>query len=94
MPESGLTAAWGGPAIVLRCGVPVPARLVPTSQLVIVNGVDWFSEQHPDGWTFTATGRQAYVEVVVPAEYAPEVNPLVDLTAPVKAADPRSGRPY
>lgn len=93
-PVSQRTAAWGDPAIALRCGVPVPARLRPTTQLITVNGVDWFGEQHAEGWTFTATGRRAYVEVVVPKDYAPEVNPLVDLAAALKGADPRTGRPY
>jgi hypothetical protein len=82
-PASSLTAAWGDPAIVLRCGVPRPAALEPTSEVVEVNGVEWFGEPTADGYVFTTTGRVANVEVRVPNAYAPEVNPLTDLAAAV-----------
>lgn len=87
-PASELTAAWGSPAVVLRCGVPRPAALEPTSQLVTINDVDWFPEQLSDGYRFTSYGRVADVEVRVPGRYAPEVNPLVDLADAMKKADP------
>lgn len=87
-PASDLTAAWGRPPVVLRCGVPQPAGLEPTSQLVTIDGVDWFPEKLSDGYRFTSYGRVADVEVRVPGRYAPEVNPLVDLAAAMKQADP------
>jgi hypothetical protein len=87
-PDSPYVAAWGNPAIVLRCGVARPAALQPTAELVTVNGVDWLPEQQDDGYRFTTTGRGAYVEAWVPDEYAPEVNPLTDLAAAVVAAVP------
>ena len=90
-PWSSLTTAWGDPAIVLRCGVPAPAALTPTSQLITIDGVDWFPEQLSDGYRFTSDGRAADVEVRVPGRYAPEVNPLVDLAAAMKKADPVEG---
>ena len=72
-PSSPLTAAWGNPPIVLRCGVPLPAALTPTAELTVVNGVAWFPE--PAGAAtparFTEVGREAYVELTVPARYAP-----------------------
>jgi hypothetical protein len=40
-PKSPLVTAWGSPAIVIRCGMPRPAALKPTSELVVVNGVSW-----------------------------------------------------
>lgn len=94
-PDSPWTAAWGGPAITLRCGVARPAALVPTSELVTVNGVDWMPEQLTHGWRFTTTGRVAYVEVDVPVDYRPEVEALVDLAAAITEADPTrpDGRP-
>lgn len=85
-PESLLTAAWGEPAIVLRCGVPRPAALTRSSQLVSVNGVDWFAEQLTEGYLFTTYGRQAYIEVTVPDDYAPEVGPVTELSAAVAEA--------
>jgi len=89
-PRSPFAAAWGDPAIQLRCGVARPAALAPASQLATVNGVDWFAEQRRGGYLFTTWGRVVYVRVWVPDRYAPEVNPLVDLAAPVARTVPPS----
>ncbi len=78
-PDSPLTAAWGSPAIALRCGVPLPAGLRPTSQLQTVNGVDWFGVPEDRPVTWTAVGRQAYVEVTIPPKYAPPGDVLIEL---------------
>ncbi|CAA9291684.1 MAG: hypothetical protein AVDCRST_MAG48-568 [uncultured Friedmanniella sp.] len=83
-----LSRAWGDPAIVLRCGVPAPPGLTATSECVEVNGVGWFREPAGGGTLFTTIGRAAFVEVGVPADYAPEVDVLVDLAAAVEAHDP------
>ena len=72
-PGSALTAAWGKPPIELRCGVRLPAALTPTAELTVVNGVSWFP-QPPGAATptrFTEVGREAYVELTIPASYAP-----------------------
>ncbi len=87
-PESPFTAAWGTPAIVLRCGVPRPAALGRTSQLTSINDVDWFAEELTKGYLFTTFGRQAYVEVTVPDDYAPEAGPVTEISAAVTAAVP------
>jgi hypothetical protein len=42
------------------------------------------------GTFFTATDRRPYVEVAVPAEYAPEAEVLADLAAAVTSAIPPS----
>ena len=83
-----LSRAWGDPAIVLRCGVPAPPGLTPTSECVEVNGVGWFREPAEGGTLFTTIGRAVPVEVGVPPDYAPEVDVLVDLAAAVEAHDP------
>jgi hypothetical protein len=83
-----LTTAWGSPAIALRCGVPRPAAMRPASELVTVNGVSWFPQPPDRPVTFTAVGRRAYVEVTVPAKYAPPGDVLIELTAAIKAALP------
>ncbi|GAA2631821.1 hypothetical protein GCM10009863_54510 [Streptomyces axinellae] len=95
-PESDYTAVWGDPAIELRCGVAKPAKLTPgneeynpTSDAAEVNGVSWLTEQREGGYRFTTTDRVAYVEVTVPDDYAPEVNPLTDLSGAVKRAVPK-----
>jgi len=87
-PASDLTQAWGRPAVVLRCGVPTPPELRPTSQLFTANGVDWLPVEGARTWTFTTTGRVALVEVIVPKDHDPAVGPLVDLARPVSDAVP------
>ena len=77
--RSEYAAAWGDPRIVLRCGVPTPAAYEKISEMVVIDGVSWFPEEQNDGYVFTAMGRSPLVEVYVPDQYAPEVNPLVDL---------------
>lgn len=80
--------AWGSPAIVVRCGVPRPAQLHPTSDLEVVNGVSWLPVPTDRPVTFTAVGRRAYVEVTVPAKYAPAGDVLIELTGPITATIP------
>ncbi len=87
-PASPFTAAWGSPAITLRCGVPRPPQLAPTSELVTVNGVDWLPIPLTNGYRFVSVGRVANVEVDVPKDYAPEINAIVDLADPVTDALP------
>ena len=82
------SAAWGKPAIVLRCGVPAPPMLTPTSECLEVNGVGWFSEEATGGMIFTTIGRAAYVEVSVPSAYQLGSGALVDVGAAVATHDP------
>jgi hypothetical protein len=85
-----LTAAWGEPALVLRCGVPAPAGLGPASEILEVEGVEWFLVESGAGYTFTTVGRAANVELTVPAEVdrSEATAPLVDLGPAVSAAVP------
>ena len=82
------TAAWGKPAITLRCGVTPPSGLGPTSPCLEVDGVGWFEEQQQNGSLFTTIGRPAYVELAVPDDYAPESGALVDVAHAVASHDP------
>lgn len=61
-------AAWGDPAIVLRCGLPMPG---PTSDpCLTVNDVDWlYAGDDEDDARFITYGRDPAVEVVVPQSY-------------------------
>jgi hypothetical protein len=87
-PKSPLVTAWGSPAIVVRCGVPRPTALKPTSQLVVINGVNWLPVPPDRPVTFTAVGRRVYVEVTVPGAYEPPGDVLIELAGPIKAAVP------
>ncbi len=82
--NSSFVAAWGNPAIVLRCGVAKPAGLNDPNapQLQDVNGVIWAPDLQKNQAVFTTVDRAAYIEVTVPAG---SDNPLTLLTAPVKA---------
>ncbi|MGH8867564.1 MAG: DUF3515 domain-containing protein [Actinomycetes bacterium] len=93
-PASEYTAAWGDPPVVLRCGVPRPAGLQPTSTLFSVNRVDWFPVEHDDGSaTFTTTDRVADVELAVPEDQQPGANYLVDLAVPLDDTVPEKSGP-
>jgi hypothetical protein len=85
-PESPLTAAWGDPALDLRCGVPRPAGLGPTSEVIEVEGVEWFLVESAAGYAFTTVGRVANVELTVPAEVdrSEATAPLVDLASAIR----------
>ncbi|MEU5310061.1 DUF3515 domain-containing protein [Streptomyces sp. NPDC021562] len=91
-PASPLTAGWGGdPAIILRCGVPRPAKMAdPEADGVEVNGVGWLLEQQADAsFRFTTTLRKAYVEVTIPAKRTGDgMAPLVSLAPAIKEAVP------
>ena len=89
-------AAWGDPAIVLRCGVGEPASFDRFSACQIVNGVAWYipDEQITGSATDITTlttkfssstiGRKPGVEVAIPADYFPPAATMVDLAAALK----------
>jgi Protein of unknown function (DUF3515) len=90
-PSSALTAGWGDPAIILRCGVARPAKMAdPEADGVEVNGVGWLLEQRADkSFRFTTTLRKAYVEVTIPAGRTGDgMAPLVSLAPAIKKAVP------
>ncbi|MGV9451408.1 DUF3515 domain-containing protein [Streptomyces sp. NPDC003635] len=96
-PASALTAGWGNPEIILRCGVPQPPKMIDPkvaegrdADAVAggVNGVDWLMERQEGGaYRFTCANRQAYVEVRVP-EGVDSSAALIDLASAVKKAIP------
>jgi hypothetical protein len=89
-PKSTLTAAWGDPAVVLRCGVARPRSLRLTSELIEINSVRWFLQETHGAYVFTTYGRVAFVEVRVPKSVPREraTAPLVDLARPVITSVP------
>jgi hypothetical protein len=84
--DSPYVAAWGEPPVVLRCGVPRPPAFVRTSELSVVNGVQWLPERQPGGVRWTAVDREVYVEVLMPAGVTG--SPVVDLSAAISQALP------
>lgn len=96
-PKSQWTAAWGDPAIVLRCGVGLPAsmRVVDPDKVgsepmdsVEVNGVTWAFARSAEGVRFTTVYREANVEVTVPKKFGEPAAPLVDVADAVTRTVP------
>ncbi len=84
-------AAWGEPAIVLRCGLP---ELGPTRKdCQTVDDVDWVVDVSADPTTITTYGRSPAVEVRIPRSYGPTSgsDAAVDLAAVARAL-PKSAR--
>lgn len=87
-PASRFTAAWGSPAIVLRCGVPTPdvltpgnAQYNPSADDAELNGVDWLPQRLTDGSVrCTTTQRTVFVEVTIPGKYAGSAGDIGSLT--------------
>jgi hypothetical protein len=84
---SPYVAAWGEPAVVLRCGVAKPAGYLPDSQVFEIGGVRWFPVQRGAGTVWTATDRAVYVEVTAPTAAASD--PVARLATAVSRALPR-----
>ena len=88
-PRSPFTAAWGDPAVVLRCGIAEPPGLVGGDIAPIqVNGVTWL--QHYGGRTieWTVIDRAAFIELAVPKSVEDHSGFLVGLAGPIKATLP------
>jgi len=88
-PTDALGAAWGDPAIVLTCGVPLPDEYNPFSTCDDVNGVGWFAppdsledDAQDEEVTVTAVSYRPLIQLVVPADYRPDgvSAALTDLT--------------
>lgn len=88
-PVSGLTAAWGDPAVIAVCGVAAPG---PTTQPCLsVDGADWVVQDLADGARFTTFGRDPALRLLVPERYAPEPLVLPAFGAAARAL-PSNGR--
>jgi len=84
-----LGAAWGDPAIVLRCGVGTPEGYDKFAGCQTVNGLDWFVpdstiEDQDADVVLTTIGRTPAVEVTVPASYRPPDAVMVDVGRAIK----------
>ena len=59
-------AAWGEPAVILRCGVPTPQELTCFSPVQVVDGVAWLPIPGPSGTTYLVVDRPVRVALTVP----------------------------
>jgi len=82
--SSPYVAAWGEPAVTLRCGVPRPPSFIATADVQQINGVAWFAERRGGTTAWIVVDRPVYVEVLVPAADASA--PVARLSTAVAAA--------
>jgi hypothetical protein len=94
---SPYAAAWGDPAIVLRCGVGKPEGFDKFSRCQRADGVDWFVPESVIGdleadAVMTTVGRSPAIEVDLPAGYRPagSAAAMVDLAPVIKAHTTRT----
>ena len=81
-PVSGTTAAWGEPAVVLRCGV---AKGNPLDDPVELDGVRWVVHDDGAAHRWTTLDRAAPVEVVVPDSYGSQAELVISLSSALHA---------
>ena len=86
-PDSPGTKAWGDPAIVLRCGVESPEAFSAASQLLTVNGVNWYPEELQAGVRFTSMETRDFVEVSIPGEYDTTADMLTELSSAISSLE-------
>jgi hypothetical protein len=92
-PVTPFVHAWGSPAVILTCGVPVPSTYSPrSSETTEVNGVRWFEQPGSDAVVWTGllgsqkAGSAVNVRLEVPTHYQGQGAFLADLAQPLKAA--------
>lgn len=79
--------AWGaGDPVVLRCGIERPPELKSTSELLAVNGVQWFQVTEGGDATWYAVDRAAVVALTLPNGV--NTGPIQDVSAAITAAMP------
>jgi hypothetical protein len=88
-PESPYTAAWGSPAVTLRCGVP-PKPSDSSAAAADVLGVAWRTREVGDLVQWDTDGRAVDVEVRVPLFYTSQENVIADIGAQVTSVVPTS----
>jgi hypothetical protein len=89
-PDVDHGAAWGDPAVVLRCGVDEPAGFDELSTCQLVNDVAWFIPEEqvtgePVDILMTTVGRRPNVEVALPEQYFPPAAAMAQLSEALTA---------
>jgi hypothetical protein len=89
-PQSPLVAAWGDPAVVLRCGVPVDERYSPGDQLIHANSeiVGWWQRTEGKTVIWQTPANTVHVELRVPTSYGSHGGMLARLSPLVEAMGP------
>ncbi|MBV9821973.1 MAG: DUF3515 family protein [Actinobacteria bacterium] len=96
--DSSFVAAWGNPAVVVRCGVARSAIFgsPDAAQLVDVNSVLWQPDPQRDRTVYTTVDRAVAIDVTVPAgadQPLPLLAPAVAALPAVCTATDAAGNP-
>lgn len=89
-------AAWGDPAIVLRCGLPTPAELTCSSQLTAVSGANglagvlWLQLSEGGQTTYLAADRPVRIALTLPDGAGSAA--IQDLSAVIAGTMPSTAR--
>lgn len=84
-PAPEAAAAWGLQGeVTLRCGVPKPVQLTPTSKLLETDSVRWLVLRSDATVTYYAVDRPVYVALTTPADQGTAV--LQDVSKAVREA--------
>ncbi len=59
-------AAWGEPAVILRCGTPTPQELTCSAAVQVVDGVTWLPLYGSGVTTYLAVDRPVRVALTIP----------------------------
>lgn len=84
-------AAWGDPAVILRCGIDSPQELTCSAALVQINGVSWLqlTEAGLDTTTYLAADRSVRIAVTLPTATGTgaigRLSEVIAATLPVRA---------
>jgi hypothetical protein len=81
-------AAWGEPAVVLRCGTPTPQELTCSAPVQVVDGVAWLPLPGSGATTFLAVDRAVRIALTVPDGTGTgpwqELSKIIGATLPVR----------
>jgi hypothetical protein len=79
--------AWGTDnPVVLRCGLDRPPELTPTSQLRVINGVQWLEVLGEGASTWYVVDREIYAALTVPSDAG--TGPLQEISTAVSQTLP------
>ncbi len=77
---SGRTAAWGDPAVVLRCGVPSGSQ---RDDPFVIDGVRWAIHDAGTSQRWRTVGRSTDVELVIPDAYDNQSALVISVAGPI-----------
>ena len=64
--DPGRTAAWGDPAVTLRCGVPLPDQ---TATPLVIDGLAFVTDKQAGHVLWTTADRSVNVTLDIPTSY-------------------------